>query len=279
MTYNHLPPGARFASGTADDSDSLKNRVAVITGGADGIGRATAALLARQGATVIVGDLKTLPETDQLFKELGISQSECDVRSEMSLRQLIDGAVDQHGRIDILVSNAGVGMVKQINDVSEDDWDRTIDTNLKGPFFGAKHAIRHMVAQGGGCIVNTASNAGLLPRAHDPVYSISKMALIALTKSLALCHGKDGIRINAVCPGPVGETGMMNDDLDAAADRDALVNQMIGASPLAKHQGRMIAPEEVAAAILYLVSDSASMVTGTAIAIDGGKSLGVPPTG
>jgi NAD(P)-dependent dehydrogenase (short-subunit alcohol dehydrogenase family) len=131
---------------------------------------------------------------------------------------------------------------------------------------------------GGGSIVNTASNAGLLPRAHDPVYSISKQALVGLTKSLALCHSMDRIRINAVCPGPVGETGMVNADLDQAVDRDAAARKYIAASPLAQAWGRMIAPEEVAESIFYLVSDAALMVTGTCIAIDGGKSLGVPPS-
>lgn len=277
MTYRNSPGESASVISIRTE---LSGRIAVVTGGADGIGRTTAVLLARHGATVAVGDVKTLPETDAIFAELGISQAECDVRREESTRRLIDETVEKHGRIDILVNNAGIGMVKQIAAVSEDDWNRTIDTNLKGPFFGAKHAIRHMLAQGtGGCIVNTASNAGLLPRAHDPVYSISKMALVAMTKSLALCHGKDGIRINAVCPGPVGNTGMMDADLDAADDRDALVSQMIAASPLAKNLGRMIDPEEVAAAILYLVSDAAAMVTGTMIAIDGGKSLGVPPAG
>ena len=262
---------------TSHQSPITNHPTAVITGGADGIGRATALLLASQGATVFVGDVNTLPETDALFADHGINQSSCDVRTEAGIAKLIDNAVEQTGRIDILVNNAGVGMVKQITEVTEEDWHHAIDTNLKGVFFGCKHAIKHMQAGGGGAIVNTASNAGLLPRAHDPVYSISKMAVVALTKSLALCHGKDRIRINAVCPGPVGNTGMMNADLDAADDRDALVQQMINASPIAKACERMIEPEEVAEAIAYLVSDAAIMVTGTMIAIDGGKSLGVPP--
>ena len=255
----------------------LKDRVAVVTGGADGIGRATALLLNDHGARVFVGDVKTVPETDALYAERGIIQKPCDVRIEAEIQRLIDDAVGDAGRIDILVNNAGIGMVKQITEVTNDDWDRAIDTNLKGPFFGCKHAIRYMQESGGGAIVNTASNAGILPRAHDPVYSISKMSLVALTRSLALCHGKDRIRINAVCPGPVGDTGMMNADLNAAEDREAAVRQFIAASPLAAAADRMIAPAEVAEAILYLVSDEAAMVTGTMIAIDGGKSLGVPP--
>ncbi|MBC7822258.1 MAG: SDR family oxidoreductase [Planctomycetaceae bacterium] len=255
----------------------LSGRVAVITGGASGIGRATAILFAQHGACVFVGDYRLTEESRSELTRLGIHASACDVRRVDELQHLIDGAATAAGRLDILVSNAGIGMVKQIQEVSEEDWDKCLDTNFKAAFFGAKFAIPHLIAAGGGSILNTASNAGLLPRAHDPVYSISKMALIGLTKSLALCHSGDRIRVNAVCPGPVGDTGMMNADLAAAADRDTTIKQFISASPLANAHGRMIRPEEVAEAILYLVSDAASMVTGTAIAIDGGKSLGVPP--
>ncbi|MBM3969562.1 MAG: SDR family oxidoreductase [Planctomycetes bacterium] len=256
---------------------TLYGRVAVITGGASGIGRATALLFAQQGARVFVGDYRLKPESEQALAAQGICASNCDVRNVCELQRLIDHAATTSGRLDILVNNAGIGMVKQIHDVSEADWDNCLDTNFKAAFFGAKFAIPHLIRSGGGSIVNTASNAGLLPRAHDPVYSISKMALIGLTKSLALCHAKDRIRVNAVCPGPVGDTGMMNADLDASIDRAATEQLFIAASPLAQAFGRMSRPSEIAAAILYLVSDAACMVTGTAIAIDGGKSLGVPP--
>lgn len=259
-------------------SGSMVGRTAVVTGGSSGIGRATACLLAQAGARVVVGDFQTRPtENAGLFASLGIVEMRCDVRSESDIRTLIETAVDLQGGLDFLVNNAGIGMVKPIPDVSEADWDNCLDTNLKGAFFGCKHAIPRMVRRGGGAIVNVASNAGLLPRAHDPVYSISKAALIALTKSLALCHAPDQIRVNAVCPGPVGDTGMMNADLDRAADRAAAVASFIEASPLARAARRMISPHEVAQAIAYLVSDAAQMVTGTCVAIDGGKSLGVPP--
>lgn len=255
----------------------LTGRVAVVTGGDSGIGRATAVLLARQGATVYVADFRASEENDATFAELGIVRKQCNVRAERDLETMIDSVVAQSGRIDILVNNAGIGMTKQIDDVTEEDWHACIDTNLKGAFFGSKHAIRHMRPLGGGAIVNMSSNAGLLPRAHDPVYSISKLALVGLTKSLALCHARDRIRINAVCPGPVSDTGMVNDDLARADDPEAMAQQVIAASPLAKAWDRMITPEEVAQAVLYLVSDAAVMVTGTALGIDGGKSLGVPP--
>ncbi|MCX7422387.1 MAG: SDR family NAD(P)-dependent oxidoreductase [Planctomycetia bacterium] len=256
---------------------TLSGRVAVITGGASGIGRATAMLLAEQGCRVFIGDYRLRSENHQAFQVLGIHASECDVRNVDDLQHLIDSAADTAGRLDILVNNAGIGMVKQTTEVTESDWDNALDTNLKAAFFGSKAAIPHFLNGSGGSIVNIASNAGLLPRAHDPVYSISKLALVGLTKSLALCHAKDRIRINAVCPGPVGDTGMMNDDLDAAPDRVFAEQQIIAASPMAKALGRMTDPAEIAAAVLYLVSDAAYMVTGTALAIDGGKSLGVPP--
>lgn len=255
----------------------LHGRNAVITGGESGIGRATALCLARLGARISVGDLAMRSENDALYAELGIRRSTCDVRAEQDVQSLIESAATTPGRLDILVNNAGVALVKPITDVTEVEWDRCLDTNLKGAFFGCKHAIPWLKKSGGGAIVNVASNAGLLPRAHDPVYSISKLALVGLTKSLALCHAPDRIRINAVCPGPVQETGMINTDLDAATDRDALRQQFIAASPLARALQRMISPEEVAGAIAYLASDAAAMVTGTCIAIDGGKSLGVPP--
>jgi len=249
----------------------------LITGGESGIGRATAKLFARMGAQVYVCDLRPRAENDAPFDELNIRRSPCDVRQEADLESWIDGAVRETGRLDVLVNNAGVGMVKPVTDVTEEDWDLCIGVNLKGPFFGSKHAIGHMLKLGGGAIVNVASNAGLLPRAHDPLYSTSKQAVVGMTKSLALCHAKDRIRINAVCPGPVGDTGMMDDDIAAADDPETFRQDIINASTGAAAWGRMISPKEVAETIAWLCSPAAVMVTGTMIAIDGGKSLGVPP--
>lgn len=258
-------------------SVDLSRGVAVVTGGASGIGRATALLLARHGAKVWVGDFQPRQQNSADFEALGIAQLACDVRVEAEVVRLVDAAAEGAGRLDILVNSAGIGMVKQIPHVTEAEWDACLDTNLKGAFLAAKHALGPMRETGGGSIVNISSNAGLLPRAHDPVYSTSKAALIAFTKSLALCHAADKIRVNAICPGPVCDTGMMNADLAAADDPEAMKQGIIAASPLARAHGRMITPEEVAQAVLYLISDAAAMVTGTALAIDGGKSLGVPP--
>jgi len=256
---------------------NFQDQVAIITGGSNGIGRATAIMMAEAGAHVFTGDIKHLAENRESFSRLDIAEVICDVRRESEVQALIEQAINKYGRIDILVNNAGIGLVKPIHQVTETEWDACIDTNLKGTFFGCKHAIKYMLATGGGAIVNTASNAGLLPRAHDPVYSISKHAIVALTESLGLCHGKDNIRINCVCPGPVSETGMMNDDIANTADPEGLTQSMIRASPIAAANRRMIKPEEIASAICYLASKDALMVSGTALRIDGGKSLGVPP--
>ncbi|RPI90249.1 MAG: SDR family oxidoreductase [Planctomycetaceae bacterium] len=261
-----------------NDLHSLSGRTAIVTGGASGIGRATAFLLARHGVRVFAGDFDFIAGSQPGFIAAGIEQIVCDVRREDQVAGLVERAVSATGRLDIAVCSAGVGLVKQITEVTEGEWDLCLDTNLKGAFLAAKHAIPAMRAAGGGSIVNIASNAGLLPRAHDPVYSISKGALIALTKSLGLCHAPDRIRVNAVCPGPVEATRMMDSSLDAAPDRHQAVRELIAASPFARACDRMISPDEVAQAVLYLVSDAALFVTGTSIAIDGGKSLGVPPT-
>lgn len=254
---------------------NLKGRTAVVTGGASGIGRSTAVLLAEHGAKVVVGDYSPLAENDGLFARLGIESQSCNVRNVSEISDLCSFASEATGQIDILVNNAGIGMVKQIEDVSEEDWDRCLETNLKAAFFGCKYAVRDMT--NGGSIINVVSNAGLMPRAHDPVYSISKLALSGLTKSLALCHAKDRIRVNAVCPGPVGGTRMIESEIALQDDRDVAIQNLIAASPMAKAYGRMITTDEIAQAVLYLASDAAIMVTGTLIAIDGGKSLGVPP--
>jgi NAD(P)-dependent dehydrogenase (short-subunit alcohol dehydrogenase family) len=258
-------------------SPDLTGKVAIVTGGASGIGRATALLLARHGARVFVGDYQLRPENDEPFRSAGIHQQPCDVRQAGDVQRLIDAAIQEAGGVDILVNSAGIVFVRQIPDVSEAEWDAVLDTNLKSAFLTSRLVIPSMQAKGGGAIVNISSNAGLLPRAHDPVYSTSKGALNAFTRSLGLSHAADRIRVNAVCPGPVSDTGIMNADLAKAADPAALAQRMLDASPLANAWGRMITPEEVAQAVLYLVSDAAVMVTGTCIAIDGGKSLGVPP--
>lgn len=268
----------------------LRGRVALVTGGCSGIGLATAQILAQSGAQVVVADRVLRPQSLELLKPLGVRFYECDVRDEaavargVKLAESISDVELDDGRgaagvrgVDIAVHCAGIVMTGAIPEISAESWDACLDINLKGAFLLAKWVIPAMQRRGGGAIVNMASNAGLLPRAHDPVYSTSKGALLALTRSLALSHAPDRIRVNAVCPGPVSGTRIIDEELATAADPTALAQRIISASPLCAAHGRMVTCAEVAQAVLYLVSDAALMVTGTALTIDGGKSLGVPP--
>lgn len=255
-------------------------RTVVITGGGGGIGRATARRFASAGDRVFVGDLAFSETVKDELQSAGVACETLDVTNVTALSEFVDRAAEQTGRLDVLVNNAGVGLVRQAPDVKEEEWDHVLDTNLKAPFFGSSAAIRRMQQQeSGGAIVNIASNAGITPRTHDPVYSISKMALVGLTKSLALCHAQDRIRINCVCPGPVSGTQLIQENFETGEDADVIVQRLIAASPLARAWGRMMTPAEIADCVYFLSSDEACMVTGTAIAIDGGKSLGVPPMG
>lgn len=254
----------------------MRDRVVIVTGGSSGIGLASAFWFAQRGANVFVADVDRLAESARTFESLGVRLSLCDVRDESAVEPFVRSVVQLAGRVDVLVNNAGVEAVGPITAIRVEDWDRCLDTNLKGAFLFCKHVIPAM-AERGGAIVNVASNAGILPRAHDPVYCISKAGLVMLTKALALAHAPQRIRVNAVCPGPVRDTRMMERDLEQAPDKSAKIRQLIDASPLSAAWGRMATPEEIADAIGYLADDSAAMVTGTVLAIDGGKSLGVPP--
>lgn len=241
----------------------------VVSGAASGIGRRTCERLVEKGARVIGIDISRI-------EGLSYPLHAVDVRSVSEIRQLAHHLFGELGEIAGLVNSAGIPMVRTPLDVTEEDWDRCMETNVKGAWFLSQAVVRFM--HRGGSIVNVSSNAGILPRAHDPVYSISKAALNGMTRSLALSLSTYRIRVNAVCPGPVSGTGIMDADLDqAGAGRNEKEQQIISASPLARAHGRMITTDEVADAILYLLSDAATMVTGTLLAIDGGKSLGVPP--
>lgn len=256
----------------------MKPRTTIVTGAGSGIGKATALLLAAEGDLVFCCDRAYTDAVSGELTAADVHLIEGDVRETATLGRLATLAIEQTGRIDVWVNNAGTGLVKQLEDVQEFEWDAVIDTNLKAAFFGCQQAVRQMQKQdNGGAIVNVASNAGILPRSHDPVYSISKLSLVGLTRSLALCHSKDRIRINCVCPGPVEHTQIIEENFEGCEDRDAVVKQLIQASPLARSWGRMIQPEEVAESIHFLCSDAAQMISGTSVAIDGGKSLGVPP--
>jgi len=257
----------------------LAGRVAVVTGGATGIGRATAHALAEAGAAVHlavrdvtrgrgVADAATARGLDVRVVEMDVT----DAGSVAGAFAALDGA----GRLDIVVNNAGIPMVGRVEALSEADWDACLDTDLKGPFLVARQAIPRLRSVGGGVIVNVASNAGLVARADEPAYSTAKAGLLMLTRSLALAHAEDRIRVNAVCPGPVGDTGIMDRNLAEAPDPATALASYLGKAPLAAAWGRLIEPDEVAAVIRFLCSDAAAMITGAVVAVDGGKSAAGP---
>lgn len=244
----------------------LENKVALITGGSRGIGFATANLFFQNGATVVISskDPKSLNTASKQIPNC--SSFLCDIQNYSQVKAMVKKTIDKFGRIDILVNNAGIlPQPKKLHEISEVDWVRVIDVNLTGQFRVSKEVIPHMI-KNGGVIINISSDAGL--RAYEGFwadhYSVSKAALILMTKTMALEYAPNHIRVNCVCPGVV-ETDMTAPFLKTEQDR-----QMMNSShPL----GRIGKPEEVAKSILFLASEESCWTTGAILAVDGGESL------
>jgi len=245
----------------------FEKKVAVITGGSSGIGRATAIAFAEKGAKVVIGDRRKGEETVKLVQEAGSEAIfvQTDVTEAAEVENLISQAVETYGRIDYAFNNAGTeGIVGPGIEQSESNWNHVIDTNLKGTWLSMKYQIPQMLKQGGGVIVNNSSIAGLIGLSNLSIYSASKHGVIGLTKSLALEHAKANIRINAVCPGLI-----QTDLADRAFSDEGSKAKMVAAHPI----GRIGMPDEVAKAVVWLCSDAASFITGHSLAIDGGYTV------
>ena len=245
----------------------VEGKVALVTGGASGIGRATALTFAREGAKVVVADVVVEggEETSGMIKRAGGEALfvKADVSQAAEVEALINKTLATYGRLDCAHNNAGIeGAVATTAECTEENWERIITINLKGVWLCMKYEIPQMLKQGGGAIVNTASGAGLVGIPRAGAYVASKHGVVGLTKTAALEYAKAGIRVNAVCPGVI-DTPMVQ---RIASRRPHSVEKMAAGEPV----GRLGKPEEIAEAVVWLCSEAASFVTGHAMAVDGG---------
>jgi NAD(P)-dependent dehydrogenase (short-subunit alcohol dehydrogenase family) len=245
----------------------VAGKVALITGGGSGIGRASALTFAREGAKVVVADVAVEggEETVQLIQQRGGEAIfvKADVSRAAEVEALVARAVQTYGRLDCAHNNAGIeGAAATTVDYAEDAWERVLAINLKGVWLCMKYEIPQILKQGGGAIVNTASTAGLVGYRGGAAYVASKHGVVGLTKTAALEYAKAGVRVNAVCPGAI-DTPMMG---RLTGHRPQRAERMAAAEPV----GRMGQPEEIAEAVVWLCSEAASFVTGHAMAVDGG---------
>lgn len=246
---------------------TFENKVVIVTGGSFGIGRATAVAFAKRGARVVIADWieDKNQEALNLIKQTGVEGIfvKCDVSKAEDVARLIDKCMATFGRLDCAFNNAGIEGVQAItHECTEENWDKTINVNLKGVWLCMKMEIPLMLRNGKGVIVNCASVAGLNGFMGLPAYVATKHGVVGLTKTAALEYAKSGIRVNAVCPGVI-RTEMI--DRLTGLDKE-VEKQFVGLEPL----GRMGDPEEVAEAVVWLCSDAASFVTGMAMPVDGG---------
>jgi NAD(P)-dependent dehydrogenase (short-subunit alcohol dehydrogenase family) len=246
----------------------LASKVAIITGSAGGMGQVAAELFAREGASVVVTDViaDAGKETAQRIKDAGGQAIfvQADVSKEEDVKGLVAAAIEAFGQVDILYNNAGIMPMDDgsVTDISEMIWDRVLDVNLKSTFLCSKHVIPHMVARGQGSIVNIASFVALLGcTVPQDAYTASKGGIMALTKSLAVQYGRQGIRCNAICPGPI-ETPLLRTLWTSEEARDLRLNRI----PL----GRFGEAKDIVYMALYLASDESSWTTGSWIVVDGG---------
>lgn len=244
---------------------TFKGKVAIVTGGSSGIGRATALAFAEKGAKVAVVDWKENDEVVDLIKELGSEAIfiKCDVSQTAEVQAMVAKTIAAFGRLDYAFNNAGIeGTQANTYECTEENWDKTIAVNLKGIWLCMKYEIPEMLKQGKGVIINCASVAGLVGFAGLPAYVASKHGIIGLTKTTALEYAKQGLRVNAVCPGVI-QTPMID---RITGKTKETIEEFKGLEPI----GRFGLPDEIANAVLWMCSDEASFVTGLAMAVDGG---------
>jgi NAD(P)-dependent dehydrogenase (short-subunit alcohol dehydrogenase family) len=251
----------------------LEGKVALITGGTSGIGAATAILFAKEGAAVAITG-RNSERGEQIVKDIVAAGGDAlFVRSDVCVaadcKRAVDKTLERFGKIDVLFNNAGVFHPRTIPECTEEEWDDTIDSSLKGAFLMSKYALPSMIEQGSGSIIHTSSGWGILGGDKAAAYCAAKGGLIVMAKAMAIDHGPQGIRVNCVCPGDV-LTPMLPDD--AAKRGMAWEDYEKGAAD--RPLGRIGVVEDIANAVLFLASDEASFVTGESLVVDGGGVAG-----
>jgi NAD(P)-dependent dehydrogenase (short-subunit alcohol dehydrogenase family) len=251
----------------------FEGKVALITGGTSGIGSATAVKFAREGAKVAITG-RNEERGNEVVGKIAEAGSEglfirADVRFAKDCKRAVDETLERFGRIDALFNNAGVFHPKTIPECTEEEWDETIDSSLKGAFLMSKYALPSMIAQKSGSIIHCSSGWGVLGGDKAASYCAAKGGLIVMAKAMAIDHGPDGIRVNCVCPGDT-HTPMLRDDAGKRGMSWEDYEAVASGRPL----GRMGTPDEIADAVLFLASDDASFITGDALVVDGGGVAG-----
>lgn len=253
----------------AEGTGRLHDRVALITGGASGIGKATAQLFLEEGAKVAIADLNA-GGLDQAVKELRAVGDQVigiqgDVRSMSDAAAMVRGTVEGFGHLDVLFCCAGITSVMPISELTEDEWDAVIGTNLKGMFTLIKRAVPEMRKQGGGTIITMGSEMGIVAVPESPAYNASKGGVIMLTRSLAIDLIRDNIRVNALCPG-ITRTPLLQSEVDNSLDPERTAAEQAAWAPIM----RVADPREIAHGALFLASDESSFAVGSCLVLDGG---------